>query len=362
MRIDLFDYPLPDELIARHPPADRDGGRLMLLAGREPPRHHRITDLPELIPRGALVVANDTRVIPARLFGKKPSGGRVELLLVERLDASDPKRERWRALARASKAIAAPSTIAIEGDELGCEVVRAFEPGEPTIEVILSASRRATVTEALEACGHVPLPPYLRREDTVEDRERYQTIFARHAGSVAAPTAGLHLSERVMEGFAARGIERAYVTLHVSLGTFKPVTVEDLDHHPMHEEHLVVGEDVAGAIEAARARAAPVYAIGTTAVRALESAADPKRPGHVAPTRASTRLLIQPGYRFRVVDGLLTNFHLPRSTLLALVSAFAGRERVLAAYASAIEQRYRFFSYGDAMLLAPDAKSPTEST
>jgi S-adenosylmethionine:tRNA ribosyltransferase-isomerase len=206
----------------------------------------------------------------------------------------------------------------------------------------------------VRVCGHVPLPPYIERDDTPEDIDRYQTVYARHEGAVAAPTAGLHLTKATLERLVARGCEVASVTLHVGLGTFQPVKVDDLDRHSMHAERYAVTQSTADAIERARARGAPVVAIGTTTARALESAADPQRLGQVQATSGDTRLLIQPGYPWRVVDGLLTNFHLPRSTLLALVGAFAGLERVLEAYRLAIRERYRFFSYGDAMLLWRD--------
>lgn len=358
MRIDAFDYELPEELVAVRPPADRDGGRLLVLgADRADPEDRAILDLPELLAPSTLLVVNDTRVLPARLFGHKPTGGRVELLLLERIEAEGPSREAWRAIARASKGIGAGTRISIEGaSDLSCEVLRK-DVVEGTIEVLLTAPPGATVASAIERAGHVPLPPYVNRPDELADRERYQTLFARSPGAVAAPTAGLHLSERLLDRIAARGITLATVTLHVSLGTFQPVKVDDLDDHPMHAEWFDVGEDVASAIAAARERGAPVVAIGTTVVRALESAADPVREGYVVPRAGRTRLLIQPGYRFRVVDGLLTNFHLPRSTLLALVSAFAGHERTMAAYRAAVSRRYRFFSYGDAMLIAPERRS-----
>jgi S-adenosylmethionine:tRNA ribosyltransferase-isomerase len=214
---------------------------------------------------------------------------------------------------------------------------------EPTAGLGLAA--------AVEASGHVPLPPYVHRPDDAADRERYQTVFARVPGAVAAPTAGLHLSTALIDRIRARGVAVATVTLHVGLGTFQPVSAEDLDDHPMHAEAFVVPAEAAAAVAAARDRGAPVVAVGTTVVRALESAADPARPGGVLALSGETRLLIQPGYRFRVVDQLLTNFHLPQSTLLALVAAFAGRERVLSAYRAAVGARYRFYSYGDAMLI-----------
>ena len=220
-----------------------------------------------------------------------------------------------------------------------------------SLEVALWSPTGEPIDTAIRACGHVPLPPYIKREDEDDDAERYQTVYARHDGAVAAPTAGLHLTNAILGRLAVRGCDVASVTLHVGLGTFQPVTVEDLDVHPMHSEHYVVSQSTADAVARARGRGAPVVAIGTTTVRALESAADAERPGCVVAATGETRLLVQPGYDWRVVDGLLTNFHLPRSTLLALVSAFGGTERILGAYRLAVAERYRFFSYGDAMLL-----------
>lgn len=324
--------------------------------------HRAVRDLPALIPEGALVVVNDTRVVPARLFGRRRgTGGKVELLLVRRQSGEE---HRWTAMGRASKSLRVGSLIEIRADsDVGSEDTR---QGAPTLlatvegrdeeagllTVALSSPSGGDVTEAIEALGHVPLPPYLRRDDDASDRVRYQTVYARVPGAVAAPTAGLHLSEALLDQMKARGIELTRVTLHVGLGTFQPVTADDLDQHRMHEEAFFVPDEAAAAIARARARGAPVIAVGTTVVRALESAADPDHEGLVVARSGETRLLIQPGYGFRVVDALVTNFHLPRSTLLSLVFAFAGRERVLAAYKAAIEARYRFYSYGDAMLMA----------
>jgi S-adenosylmethionine:tRNA ribosyltransferase-isomerase len=347
----LLDYELPPELIATRPADERDGARLLVL-GKGSTTHAAVRDLAELIPGGALVVVNDTRVIRARLYGSKvPSGGRVELLLVRRLDAGPKRRDEvvWQALGRASKPLRPGTKITFEPSALVAEILTCGEGG--LHEVRLTAPADVDVDAAVDAIGRVPLPPYLRREDDAADRERYQTVFAREPGAVAAPTAGLHLSEALLDRMRARGIEVATVTLHVGLGTFQPVVAEDLDDHPMHAEVFAVPGETVRLVEAARHRGAPVVAVGTTVVRALETAADPERAGNVRAMQGETRLLIQPGYRFRVVDSLLTNFHLPQSTLLALVAAFAGRERVLAAYALAIHERYRFYSYGDAMLI-----------
>ncbi|WP_437969591.1 tRNA preQ1(34) S-adenosylmethionine ribosyltransferase-isomerase QueA [Sorangium sp. So ce260] len=368
MRCELLDYELPEALIASRPPEERDGARLLLVdrgRGAGDVEHAAIRDLDRYIERGALVVVNDTKVVPARLFGKKRgTGGQVELFLLQRLDeapvggealAGGPREsaaraERWRAMGRASKPIRPGAVLDLERDgALVAEVLERAEDGVLTVQ--LSSPAGLSVAAAIDAYGHVPLPPYLGRGDDASDRERYQTIFARVPGAVAAPTAGLHLSPGLVERLRANGVEIASVTLHVGLGTFQPVTVDDLDVHPMHAEVYSVPEATAGAIAAARERGAPVIAIGTTVVRALETAADPARAGLVRAHSGETRLLIQPGYRFRVVDALLTNFHLPRSTLLALVFAFAGRERALLAYRAAIDAGYRFYSYGDAMLI-----------
>lgn len=367
MRSDLLDYELPPELIASRPLEARDGARLLVVdvdvdVDAAPPsfEHRTVRELPELLPEGALVIVNDTRVVPARLFGKKPgTGGKVELLLVRRVGTvtlpggeGGLQAERWRAMGRASKPLRAGSEIELgEGGLLRARIEEERGDEGSLLTVLLYSPAGRRVGEAIEALGHMPLPPYMRRNDDASDRERYQTIFASEPGAVAAPTAGLHLSEALLEGLARRGVTLGRITLHVGLGTFQPVTAEDLDEHRMHAEVFRVPEETGAAIERARARRAPVVAVGTTVVRALESAADPARDGFVVPREGETRLLIQPGYRFRVVDMLMTNFHLPRSTLLALVFAFAGRERVLAAYGAAIEARYRFYSYGDAMLI-----------
>jgi S-adenosylmethionine:tRNA ribosyltransferase-isomerase len=369
MRVDTFQYELPQELIAQRPSADREAARLMhVVAAEGPPEHFRVSDLPDLLPPGALVVVNDTRVIPARLLGRKrDTGGRVEVLLVRRVGMRElavgpvegevRAAEIWRALGKASKPLRFGVDVEVgrRGATNGSPmlVVRLLGRGEDDglLEVALWTPTGEPVDAAIRACGHVPLPPYIKREDEPEDASRYQTVFARHEGAVAAPTAGLHLTNAMLGRLAVRGCDVASVTLHVGLGTFQPVTVEDLDAHAMHAEQYVVSQSTAEAIARARARGAPVIAIGTTTVRALESAADPDREGCVRAATGETRLLVQPGYAWRVVDGLFTNFHLPRSTLLALVCAFAGTNRVLEAYGLAAREGYRFFSYGDAMLL-----------
>jgi S-adenosylmethionine:tRNA ribosyltransferase-isomerase len=367
MRVDAFHYDLPPERVAQHPAPDRESARLMHLpAGGGDVEHGHVRDLPELLPAGALVIVNDTRVIPARLLGcKRTSGGRVELLLVRRVGArridglpGTHDAEVWQALGRATKALRAGTDVeftrrdATEGTSpvLFARVLER-SGAEGPLEAALWTESFDSVDAAVRACGHVPLPPYIKRAAAPEDAERYQTVYARHDGSVAAPTAGLHLTESILERLAECGCAIARVTLHVGLGTFQPVAVDDLDRHPMHAERSVVGQATVDAVARARAAGAPVVAIGTTTARALESAADPAHLGHVRPSDGDTRILIQPGHAWRVVDGLLTNFHLPGSTLLAMVGALGGLDRVLAAYRLAIREGYRFFSYGDAMLL-----------
>lgn len=344
METDELDYDLPESLIAQRPAEDRDAARLLLVRrGDGAPVHHHVRDLPSLL-RPALFVVNDTRVIPARLFGRKESGGKVELLLVQRHGLPGTE-ETWMAMGRASKPIRAGAHIQVDGG-LRVLVEEKLEGGR--LRLRLTSDR--PVAEVLEAVGHVPLPPYVRRDDEDSDRERYQTVFAREDGAVAAPTAGLHFTERLLTALEAAGHQRVAVTLHVGPGTFRPVSAARLEDHDMHEERYVVPQATVEAIAAAKRDGRPVVAVGTTVVRTLESAARPD--GSVAAGPGETALLIQPPYAFRVVDALMTNFHLPRSTLLALVMAFGGVEPLRAAYAEAVAARYRFFSYGDAMLIA----------
>lgn len=351
MRVDALDYALPPELIAQRPLAERDGARLLVLPSSGTVVDRRVVDLPELLTPGSLLVVNDTRVLPARVLGKKASGGKAEILLVRRLDDVEvgaPRGfERWTALGKASKGLP-PGTVVTAR---GMEIVVEGRGDDGLLRVTATTSDGRTVREALAESGTLPIPPYMKRDPDASDDERYQTVFAAQEGALAAPTAGLHLSEALLQRLRERAIRVASVTLHVGLGTFRPVTAADLDEHDMHAEELSVTAETCDAIEDARARGAPVVAVGTTVVRALEAAADQEKEGRARPLQGETRLLIQPGYRFRIVDRLVTNFHLPRSTLLALVGAFAGLERTLDAYRHAVAQRYRFFSYGDAMLI-----------
>ena len=333
-----FHYDLPAELIAQAPLPERSASRLLVVPPAPGPFADRgIRDLPGLLQPGDLLVFNDTRVIPARLYGQKASGGRVEIL-IERLLGDDEAR----AQVGASKSPRPGSRIALdaggEAEVLGREdefYRLRFHVAQP-------------LDAWLEHAGRLPLPPYIRREPGAADDARYQTVFAREAGAVAAPTAGLHFDEPLLEALRARGIDFGHVTLHVGAGTFQPVRVDDLDQHRMHSEWLNVGAALVEQVRRTRARGGRVVAVGTTVVRALESA---MADDGLRPFAGETRIFILPGVRIRSVDALLTNFHLPESTLLMLVSAFAGKERIFAAYEHAIRERYRFFSYGDAMLL-----------
>jgi S-adenosylmethionine:tRNA ribosyltransferase-isomerase len=345
MEVSDLDFELPEELIAQAPAEPRDASRLLALArGGGPPRHLRFTDLPDLLSPGDLLVLNDSRVIPARLLGRKESGGRVEVLLVEPVPGSDPSEPaRWRAMAQASKPIRTGARLDFDG--LIAEVTRV--EGEGFYEIRFDREEKAVERE-LERVGRLPLPPYIRREPSEADRDRYQTVVARRPGSVAAPTAGLHFTPELLERLDARGVVRTTVTLHVGPGTFLPVRARRLEEHRMHAERFEVPEGAAAAFHAARARGNRVVAVGTTSVRTLESSFV---GGGLRPGPGRTGIFIQPGHAFRAVDGLLTNFHLPRSTLLALVCAFGGTDPVLSAYRLAVEARYRFFSYGDAMAI-----------
>jgi S-adenosylmethionine:tRNA ribosyltransferase-isomerase len=342
MRLEDFDYPLPETQIARYPKGERDASRLLVLDRNAGRSHHEFRELPRLLDPGDLLVLNDTRVFPARLRGRKPSGGRVELLLTEPEDP-DGTAQRWQALYTASKAIRPGMRLDLGGG-LAAELIEPL--GEGLGRFWLRAPQG--VRPAIDEAGEVPLPPYLHRAPEPSDRERYQTIYARAEGAVAAPTAGLHFTPSLLSALEARGVRMASLTLHVGPGTFLPVRDEDLGRHRMHEERYLVPEATAREVAETRARGRRVVAVGTTSARALESAWE---GGALRAGPGRTDLFILPGYRFRAVDALLTNFHLPRSTLLMLVSGFAGREVILDAYAEAVREGYRFYSYGDAMLL-----------
>jgi S-adenosylmethionine:tRNA ribosyltransferase-isomerase len=337
MQLSDFYYDLPQDLIAQYPTERRSGSRLLTLDGNSGVVADRVfPDLVELLQPGDLLVFNDTRVIPARMYGVKQTGGRVEIL-VERVLGAD------RALAhvRASKS-PRPGTLITVGDDALLEV--AGRQGD-LFELV---SQGPDVMSIMEQHGHMPLPPYVQRGDEKLDLERYQTIYAERPGAVAAPTAGLHFDEQMFQRIADMGVETAKVTLHVGAGTFQPVRVQQLDEHQMHSELAEVSAEVCSAVAATRQRGGRVVAVGTTSVRSLEAAS---AKGILRPFSGETRLFIRPGYRFKTVDAMLTNFHLPESTLLMLVSAFAGYDHLMSAYRHAVEQKYRFFSYGDAMFL-----------
>ena len=363
-----FDYHLPEERIAQEP-LPRGTSRLLVLGAPpgSPERHRRVSDLPEILRPGDLLVVNDTRVIPARIYGHRllddgTEGARIELLLVEPIEDRSagepgPADTVWDTLVRPGKK-ARPGTEIVfrDGDEEandgeGAIVLRAevlAKAGDGRHRVRFSEP----VEPHLERLGHVPLPPYIKRADRPADRERYQTVYAERPGAIAAPTAGLHFTPELLDRLEERGIEHVAVTLHVGIGTFKPVTAELVHEHRMDAERYDVPQATADAIRRTRERGGRIVAVGTTVVRTLESAATSsgRTDGSVKVGPGRTELFIVPGYRFRVVDALLTNFHLPRSTLLMLVSAFAGKERVLQAYEEAVREEYRFYSYGDAML------------
>jgi S-adenosylmethionine:tRNA ribosyltransferase-isomerase len=338
VRVADFDFELPADRIAQHA-LPRGTSRLLVVDAEGAERHRSVADLPRLLRAGDLLVVNDTRVIPARLFAhRRPGGARVELLLVDRHAPTE-----WDCLVRPGRR-ARPGTRLELAPGLDAEVVAKRDDGR--IRVVFSQP----IEPHLERLGRVPLPPYIARADDAADRERYQTLFAERPGAIAAPTAGLHFSSELVAALAARGIACVAITLHVGIGTFKPVTAELVHEHTMERERYEITPSAAAAIGEARRAARRIVAVGTTVVRTLESAAL-AGDGDIEPGSDATELFVTPGFRFQVVDLLLTNFHLPRSTLLMLVSAFAGRERVLAAYREAVDAGYRFYSYGDAMLL-----------
>ncbi|MCB4794736.1 tRNA preQ1(34) S-adenosylmethionine ribosyltransferase-isomerase QueA [Pseudomonas sp. NP21570] len=348
MQVADFFFQLPDALIARHPLAERRASRLLVLEGETGKLSHRnFADLLDHVRPGDLMVLNNTRVIPARLFGQKATGGKLEIL-VERVVGN----RSVLAHVRSSKSPKAGSKILLDGGGEAEMIARH--------DALFELEFDEDVLPLLERIGHMPLPPYIDRPDDAADRERYQTVYAQRAGAVAAPTAGLHFDEALLQTLRESGVETAYVTLHVGAGTFQPVRVERIEEHHMHREWLEVGQDVVDAVAACRSRGGRVIAVGTTSVRSLETAA---RDGELKPFSGDTDIFIYPGKSFHVVDALVTNFHLPESTLLMLVSAFAGYPETMAAYAEAVAQRYRFFSYGDAMFITrnPAPRGPEET-
>lgn len=343
MKVSDFNFDLPDELIARYPQAQRSASRLLQLDGPSGAiEHGQFKDIVSRLNAGDLLVFNDTRVIPARLLGEKASGGKVEVL-VERL-LND---HRVLAHVGSNRTPKVGQTMRLEG------AVEVEMIGRDGALFELKFLTDEPVLQVLEQHGHMPLPPYIDRPDESSDRERYQTVYNKKPGAVAAPTAGLHFDDEILQQLRDKGVEFAYVTLHVGAGTFQPVRVDSIEDHHMHSEYAEVPEETIAAITAAKARGSRVVAVGTTSIRSLESAAQAAKAKdtELAPFFSDTDIFIYPGYEFLVVDALITNFHLPESTLIMLVSAFAGREKVMRAYAEAIEQKYRFFSYGDAMFI-----------
>jgi S-adenosylmethionine:tRNA ribosyltransferase-isomerase len=342
-----FSFDLPPELVAQFPPGERGASRLLVLDRQTGARtHSTVADLPHWLRPGDLLVLNDTRVFPARLVGtREPGGGAVEVLLVARLDD-----ERWEALVHPGQRLKPGRVLRFErgGRVLQAEVLAQRFFGRR--EIRLWTDEPCPVMDVIEAIGHIPLPPYIKRADLDLDRERYQTVFAREPGSIAAPTAGLHFTGPLLAQLDAAGIERTDITLHVGYGTFKPVRVVEVEAHTVDAEHYEIGPDSAARITAALDAGRRLVVVGTTTTRAVESAVT-HGAGRVEAGAGETDLFIYPGYRFRAVGALVTNFHLPASSLLMLVAAFGGREAVLGAYAEAVAERYRFYSYGDAMLI-----------
>ena len=345
--LDAYDFALPPELIAQHPLAQRDASRLLVLRRQQPGwRHAQFTGLPDVLPPESVLVFNNTRVIPARLLGVRPGGYPVEVLLVD-----EPSPGQWRAMVKPARRLKPGQILRLASGMLSATCIERTAEGYWVLQFDDPGSFRAT----LENAGQVPLPPYIQRdgvtpEESRRDRESYQTVYAKHPGAVAAPTAGLHFTEELLRRLDERGFERVELTLHVGPGTFAPVKVDDPAAHRMHVEACEIREDSARRLLAAHKEGRPIIAVGTTSVRTLESWA---RDGFPESYYRLTDLFIYPPFDFKVVHGILTNFHLPKSTLLMLVSAFHGRENVLAAYSEAVEARYRFFSFGDAMIILP---------
>jgi S-adenosylmethionine:tRNA ribosyltransferase-isomerase len=348
-----FDYELPEELIAQEPAPVRGGSRLMAIdrsSGRI--THLSFNDLPSRLHAGDLLVVNETRVFPARLIGTRlPGGGAAECFLIRPAEGPDT----WVALVHpgqrlreGSRMLFVAGATSATGAALHAEIVGRHFHGRRTVRFWTEDG--ASVRDTIDAIGHVPLPPYIKRPDAMSDRDRYQTVYARERGSIAAPTAGLHFTPEVLEALAEKGVERASVTLHVGYGTFQPIRVDNLDQHEMEAEHYEVGPAAAALLTNANRERRRIIAVGTTTTRTLESLSV-SADGAVSPGSGETALFIHPGHAFKLVSGLITNFHLPKSSLLMLVSAFAGRERVLAAYRDAVANRYRFYSYGDAMII-----------
>ena len=340
MKTSDFYYDLPTELIAQTPLQQRDASRLLCLDKHTGLTHHTyFKQLPELLHAGDCLVMNDSRVIPARLFGTRPTGGSVEVVLLRDLGGGE-----WECLTRPGRKTPPGTELSFGDGELTATVTRAEADGNK----VLHFHYDGIFLEVLDRLGQMPLPPYIKEK--LSDKERYQTVYARDPGSAAAPTAGLHFTPELLSAIEERGVRLAYVTLHVGLGTFRPVKEENIEDHPMHAEYCIVPPETAQIVNDTRAGGGRVVAVGTTSCRTLESFAD--KGGLLQPRSGWTDIFIYPGYRFKAVDALITNFHLPESTLIMLVSALAGRENVLGAYKEAVERRYRFFSFGDAMFIS----------
>lgn len=338
MLLSEFDYRLPEGLIAQGPCEPRDHARLLVLdKGTGALSHRRFYDLKDYLVPGDTLIFNDTKVIPARLLGTKATGGKVEVFLLAQKNGDE-----WEVLVKPGKNAKVGATIFF-GEELSCEVIAHTDFGGRVVRFKFAG----VFEEILDRLGQTPLPPYIKEE--LADKERYQTVYARERGSAAAPTAGLHFTKEMLGGLSAMGVNLGFMTLHVGLGTFRPVNAEKIEDHVMHREYYSVPEETAAMINRAKAEGRRVIAVGTTAIRTLESAAAEK--GRVEAKSGWTEIFIYPGYEFKVIDALVTNFHLPKSTLLMLISAFAGKEKVFAAYEEAVREKYRFFSFGDAMLI-----------
>lgn len=347
MQVKDFHFDLPEELIASFPLEKRSASRLLSVDGNSGELTHGVfTDVLDMIQPGDLMIFNDTRVIPARLFGQKESGGKVEVL-VERV--LDDKRALTHV--RSSRSPKPGTKLVLEGDIKAEMMARHENLFELRFDI------ETNLVEALEQFGHMPLPPYMKREDQLSDRERYQTVYNKKPGAVAAPTAGLHFDDELLAKLDEKGVKRAFVTLHVGAGTFQPVKVENIDEHVMHSEYIEVSEEVCELVKQTRAQGNKVIAVGTTSVRSLESAS---QKGEIEPFFGDSDIFIFPGYEFKSVDAMITNFHLPESTLLMLVSAFSGYQHMKQAYCEAVEQKYRFFSYGDAMFLTQQTEKQSD--
>lgn len=341
MKTSDFNYELPEELIAQTPLERRDASRLMTLRRTDGAlEHHHFYELPDFLKPGDCLILNNSRVLPARLLGQRlPGGGACEVLLL-----IDRGEKTWECLVRPGRKMKPGTRLSFGGGELTAEVTEELPGGNRLVRF----DYEGIFLEVLERLGKMPLPPYIKEE--LQDQERYQTVYSKVLGSAAAPTAGLHFTPELLEKIAAMGVGIGYVTLHVGLGTFRPVKEDDIESHPMHSEYCVISQETADLINRTRAAGGRCICVGTTSCRTLESFA--REDGHMEPSAGWTDIFIYPGYKFKVMDGLVTNFHLPESTLIMLVSAFAGREHVLAAYEEAVREKYRFFSFGDAMFIS----------